>query len=364
MKTNSLTYVAFAILMTLSFSSCGVDEDFSDLEMSSQPASKERTVQDYTSENKEEITFKVKSDNASRSEFEQNNLTKFKITAYEDGFNYYNGRTDEVSTSDNGTSWISDYNRYWPENRPSNWKGLTFYAYTEGMSKKSSSDDNYALRNLDCSYSIPIIKNFKVNDEVSGQRNLMYAVATDVRNSNLNSEVDLNFKNALSKVKFTAVNNDPNISNIEILSIELGGVKGEGDFQFPDYAALADKPVVFESDRQGKWTIAEGSADKSYKLNDIFLNLGSAGSSNNGMVAEEMFLIPQKVEKMTDSSSSKGGFIKITVKITPKGSASSKAAKDFIFPISIDWQEGKTYTYDINWTSTLTIISCRESNNP
>ncbi len=358
MKTYSLTYAAIAILLTLSLSSCTVDEDFTDLENSAQPAPKERTVKDDSTDNKEEIIFKVKADNASRSKFDQNNLTKFKITAYEDGFNYYDGRTDEVTSTDNGISWNSDCNRYWPLNRPSNWKGLTFYAYAEGQSKNRTSDANGAIRNLDCSYAIPIIKNFKVNEEVGSQQNLFYAVATE----NANKEVNLNFKNALSKVNFTAVNNDPNISNIEILSIELGGVKGEGDFQFPDYAALANKSVVFESDRQGKWILSEGSRNQSYIINDINLNLGSAGTSNSGAIQEEMHLIPQKAEEIDDESSSAGGFLKVTVKMTAKGSSMPKAAKELIFPVSIDWQEGKTYTYDINWTSTFTIISCRESN--
>ncbi len=358
MKTYPLTYAAIAILMTLSFSSCTVDEDFRDLENSVQTASKERTAQDNPSDNKEEIVFKVKSNTETKSGFEQNNMTKFKITAYEDGFNYYNGMTDEVSTFDNGYSWTSDCNRYWPGNRPSNWKGLTFYAYSEGLSKNCDSGDNLIISNLDCSYNIPIIKNFKVNDEINNQRTLMYAVATE----NLNKEVNLNFKNALSKVNFTAINNDPNISNIEILSIELGGVKGEGSFKFPDYSAIANKPVVYDSDCQGEWFFSEDVSDQSYKLNDICLNLGSQGTSNSGIVQEEMFLIPQKVEKIKDQSSLKGGFIKVTVKMTSKGSTTPKAAKELIFPVSIDWKEGKTYTYDINWTSAFTIISCRESN--
>lgn len=271
--------------------------------------------------------------------------------------------TDEVSTFDNGYSWTSDCNRYWPGNRPSNWKGLTFYAYAEGASKTATSDKSYAIGNLDCSYTIPRIKNFKVNEEIGDQKDLMYAVATDVKNTDLNKEVSLNFKNALSKVNFTAVNNNPNISNIEILSIELGGVKGEGDFQFPDYAALTNKSVVFESDRQGKWIISEKTCDQTYRLNDISLNLGNAESSKSRIVEGEMHLIPQKVDETRDQSCAQGGFIKVTVKMTPAGSDTAQAPKDFIFPISIDWKEGKTYTYDINWTSNFTIVGCRESNN-
>ncbi len=362
MKTNSLTYAAIAILTTIMISSCSVDDDFSDLENAAQPATKERSVQENPIESKDEIIFTVKSANEARSENQHNIVSKFKITAYEDGFNYYDGRTDEVTTLDNGLSWISDYNRYWPGNRPSNWKGLTFYAFSESMSKNRASDDNYAISNLDSSYTIPMIKNFKVNDEVSNQKNLMYAVAKEVRNTNQNREVSLNFKDALCKVNFTAVNNNPNISNIEILSIELGGIKGEGHFQFPDYSALADKSVVFESDCHGKWIFPENTPDKSYKLKDINLNIGSSGQSNSCIVPDEMLLIPQKAEKMKDQSSINGGFIKITVKTTSKGSTSSNSPKDLIFPTSIDWQEGKTYTYDINWTASFTVISCRESN--
>ncbi len=363
MKTNSLTYAAIAILAALSISSCTVDDDFSNLETSAIPASKERTAQDNTTENKEEIVFSVKSDSETKGEALPNNLTQFKITAYEDGFNYYDGRTDQVTTSDNGVSWTSDCNRYWPTNRPSDWNGLTFYAYAEGMRNNYSTGGNCGMGNLDCSYSIPRIKNFKVNEEVGEQRNLLYALATGVKNTSANKEVNLNFKNALSKVSFTVSNDDPSISNIEILSIELGGVKGEGDFQFPDYAALANKSVVFESDRQGKWIIPEGTPDQSYKLNDVNLNLGNAGTSKNAVIAEELLLIPQKVEEIKDQSIAKGGYIKFTVKLTPAGSSKAQSPKEFTYPISIDWQEGHSYTYSINWTTNITIIGCRESNN-
>lgn len=364
MKTNSLTYAAVAILTTLFISSCSVDDDFQDLEKSTQPASKERSVLEYANENNdnhEEIVFKVNSSNDVRSDNQQNRMSKFKITAYEDGFNFYNGRTDEVTTSDNGNSWISDYNRYWPGNRPTNWKGLTFYAYAETMPKGNTYSDNYQIGNLDCTYNVPIIKNFSVNDEVKDQRNLIYSVAKEVRNTNQNSEVNLNFKSALCKVNFTAENSNPNFSNIEIVSIEIGGVKGEGNFQFPDYSAIANKPMVLESDCQGKWMIPASAQDKSYKLNDINLNIGSAGQSNSGVVAEELYLIPQKAEEF-DESSTKGGFIKVSVKITSKGSTASNKTKDIILPTSIDWQEGKTYTYNIKWTPNFIIHTCRESN--
>ncbi len=360
MKTNSLTYTAIAILTTLFISSCSVDEDFQDLEYSSQPASKERTVKDNATDSSEKIVFKVKSSNEVRSGYQQSMMSKFKITAYEDGFNYYDGRTDEVTSSDNGISWTSDCNRYWPGNRPTNWKGLTFYAYTETMPKSIPSSDGYQIGNLDCSYNIPIIKNFRVNDEVKGQRNLMYALAKEVKNTNQNSEVDLNFKSALCKVNFTAENSNPNFSNIEIVSIEIGGVKGEGDFQFPDYAAIANKSMVLESDCQGKWIIPASAQDKSYKLNDINLTIGSAAQSNSGVVAEDLYLIPQKAEEFNESSS-KGGFIKVSVKITSKGSSTTNKTKDIILPTSFDWQEGKTYTYNIKWTPNFIIHSCRES---
>ncbi len=361
MKTNSLTYAAIAILTALSMSSCTVDEDFGNLETTALPASKERSVQGNPTENKDEIVFSVKSDSETKSDGKLNNLTQFKITAYEDGFNYYDGRTDQVTTSDNGISWTSDYIRYWPTNRPSDWNGLTFYAYAEGMGKNNSSTEKPAMGNLDCSYSIPRIKNFKVNEEVGEQKSLQYAVATGVKNTSATKEVNLNFKNALSKVSFTVANNDPNIANIEILSIELGGLKGEGDFQFPDYATIANKSVVFESDRQGKWIIPADAPDQAYKLDDININLGTAGSSKNETIAEELLLIPQKVEEIRDQSTIKGGYIKITAKLTPTGSSKPQSAKEFTYPISIDWQEGHSYTYSINWTPNITIIGCRES---
>lgn len=357
MKASSIKYIAISILTLLSAASCSVDEDFSALEESQQKL----TPQAKVAEEKSEIIFRVVSDNNARSA-QGNILSQFKITAFEDGINYYDGRTDLVTTSDNGTSWISDYSRYWPGNRPSNWTGLTFYAYTERNSRKRSVSEENGAGNLDMTKNIPMIKDFKVKSDVSEQRDLMYAVAKDVNNTYGNGEVDLNFKHALCKVYFSASNNDPNISNIEIQSIEIGGVKGEGSYQFPDLSLQKAKTInVSNSELNGKWEIPAEAEDQSYSVSDINVNLGSSGQSSSIILTEGMLLIPQQVEARKVKSSPIGSYIKVTVKVTPKGASEPNDPEVLYFPTSVNWKEGKSYCYDINWNNLFTVITTCES---
>lgn len=363
MQVSAIKYTAIALLTLFTASSCTVDEDFSDLEKSLQNPSKERSVQPQSSESNDEIIFKVNSGNTARSsEYSSaNSLRQFKITAYEGGNNFYNGRTDLVTTFDNGSSWTSDCSRYWPSDRPSNWAGLTFYAYTESNSSNRSAGNDNDYGNLDLTKTIPIIKDFKVKSNPEDQRELMYAVAKDVSKSDGNGEVSLNFKHALCKVYFSASNDDPNISNIEILSIELGGVKDQGSFQFPDLSS--QKPQTFNiisNEPKGKWIIPSNAEDQTYILSDINVNLTSSAQSskilNNGM-----FLIPQQAEARKDKSSSNGSYFKITIKVTPKGKSEPNAPEILYYPTSINWEEGRSYCYDISWSNPLTVITLCES---
>ncbi|MDE6023237.1 MAG: fimbrillin family protein [Muribaculaceae bacterium] len=357
MKARSFKYAAITILTLLSASSCSVDEDFSALEESQQKMSPQAKIAEET----REIIFRVTSDNNARSA-DGNILRQFKITAFEDETNYYDGRTDLVTTSDNGISWTSDYCRYWPGNRPSNWNGLTFYAYTDGSSRNRSVIDETGAGNLDMTNNIPMIKDFKVKNDISEQRDLMYAVAKDVNNAYGNGEVNLNFKHALCKVYFSASNNNPNISNIEILSIELGGVKGEGSYRFPDLSSQnANTFNISNSEQKGNWQIAEEAEDQSYTVSDININLGSYGQSNSSVLTEGLLLIPQQVEARKTKTSTIGGFIKVTVKITPKGVSDANAPEVLFFPTSVNWKEGKSYCYDINWSQPFTAITTCES---
>ncbi len=359
MKARSLKYAAIALLTVLSVSSCTVDDDFSSLEESQEKMSK--TI---PSEDKSEIVFRVVSDNNARSVASTavNSLRQFKITAYEDGINFYNGRTDIVTTFDNGNSWTSDYSRYWPGNRPKNWSGLTFYAYTEGSSRNRSADNENGSENLDMSKNIPMIKDFKVKSNSYDQKDLMYAVAKDVNKTDGNGEVSLNFKHALCKVNFSASNNNPNISNIEILSIELGGIKGEGSFQFPDLSSSNAMNInLTNADHNGKWEIPIDAENQSYILSDINMNLGSSGQSDSGYLSEGLLLIPQQVEARKDKTSNNGSYIKVTIKVTPKGASQPNSPEVYFFPIAVNWKEGKSYCYDINWSHPFTAVTTCES---
>lgn len=359
MKTSVAPKIALMILSMIAISSCSVDEDFKDLESYRKSASNEGIDSDRELSKIEFGVLTEGGDYSARGGETDLSLKGFKITAYDGIRNYFNGDADMVRTSDNGSTWTSSRLRYWPEDRSSDWAGLTFYAYTDdGEGYTREGNDAYIF---DMSGEVPAIRNFKADEDIDSQRDLMYAVVRDVNNINGKHKVDLNFRHALSKICFTISNDNPKYDNVEVISIELGGVRGEGTFRFPEKPMK--KEFMFDiSDKEskGEWILDPGQEDRSFVMSDINVNLGSRSQSRVEL-SRQMLMIPQQVEARSSRTSTSGGYIMITVRVTPKGATEARSPETIFLPTSIDWKVGKKYTYDIVLDSPLMTFSVCES---
>lgn len=327
--------------LALIFSACTANEELEDFN---------NTLTDSN-----EIGFRVLTSDPTRtagSNSYSTAVSDFKVTALDEGKNYFGTSPINVFTRDNGNSWTTDNVRYWPLNRPDSWSGLTFVAYVDD----ACHGDSFRLTDGEASFS-----GYEVPADVRNQSDLMYAVAKDVRKDSFGGNADLHFRHALSQICFTAQNNNPAYENIEILSIEVGGVKGAGTYKFPTESTIADDSAYSRtaSLSKGKWTIDGNAPVACYSLDNLGIGLGAADASCHGDKvsvsnttssgsSNVMYLMPQVAQALEDGE---GAYIKVTTRMTLQGHPDNSFTSEEVIPISVNWKEGQRYTYNITWNA-------------
>ena len=345
------------IMLAFAFSACTANDELEDFATSTT--------------DKNVIGFRVQTSNPTRSASSYSKTfspTKFKVTALDGEFNYFGSTPDRVSSQDNGNTWTSDNQRYWPENKSESWKGLTFYAYIDGTeeNQNGSLDSSFSL-----SGTVASFRDFEVEADARMQTDLMYAVAKNVKKNSLDGNVSLNFRHALSQICFTAQNNHPLYKEIEIVSIELGGVVGKGSYTFPESSTDAGASDFYRNAdmSRGVWTLAGDANCCAYTIDGLNVRLYAPDESGKGVVtnisaplyknddykgdiSNTMYLIPQKAEAKKSVNDETGAYIKIRAKITTTYAPDESKEYEKFIPIDIDWKEGQSYTYNISWNAT------------
>lgn len=335
-------------------------------------------MNDLVIEESNAISFNIQTPNLTRASDSYNmnsRPTRFKVTAYQGATNYYGGAIDEMSSTDGGYTWTSNQTRFWPVSKLTSENSLTFYAFIEHNDMDACTAAG-SPHSFDMTGDVPMFRNFKVNSDVTRQNDLMYAVAKDVnRTSTRQGNVMLNFRHALSQICFTAQNNDPTLDDIEIISIEVGGVKGTGTYRFPQMTTntLPINSTSRQTDSMGEWIIDNTAANETYKLANLSERLGTPDASGHGKVrnvsnpgftngqgesesidiSKAMYLIPQKVKACKSESEDDGAYFKVTVKMTSKYSEEEIEPETIFVPVSVDWKEGQRYVYNLKWEGTL-----------
>lgn len=164
----------------------------------------------------------------------------------------------------------------------------------------------------------------KFMDFSAEDKDLVYAVS-----KNYSGEVDLFFRSALSQISFTFQLDSPVYESVEVISIELEGIKGKGTYILPTY----------ESGR-GKWNLDENSL-RSYKLENVGLVVSEKGKKID-LPSKFFYLLPQKTEDM---------ILKITEQITLKDFPENSYISTEEVILGDDWKEGKKYNYTFVWNS-------------
>lgn len=357
-------------LLAAAMTSCSLDAPFEDLEKSSStPAS-------------DIIGFQVQTSSMTRAcDSYSNNLkpSSFMVSALDGADNYFGSVPEIVTSSDNGSTWSSANRLCWPKGKPQHWDGLSFYALIDGNDPDilQYTYGRAGSSRLDLTSSQPTLHNFSVDDDVRNHKDLMYAVAKNVKQTTSGGNVTLNFRHALSQICFTAQNCNPTLDNIEILSIELGGVIGNASYVFPDNSTQNVRAGYSGDNEYGQWVPAQGASERTFTISDLDIELGATDASGKGKVtnisrpsysregkttsvsnlSNTMYMIPQTAVGRIFESDNAGAYVKVTVRKTPKGGVPAANPEVTFIPLDVSWKEGRSYTYDLTWKATAIAFS-------
>lgn len=326
MNRKSFNLAALSILAATAFTACSADEDINSA-----------IAPDADSN---AIVFRVENASAERGASTRDistSVTGFKVSALDNGASYFSA---PVSVFPSGSSWTSSGKTYWPADR-----ALTFVAFVDR-------NNSFEISGGAASFA-----DYEVPADVAEQSDLMYAVAKDVRKDSSNGSVGLRFRHALAQISFSAQNNSPVYESIEIISIELGGVKGNGSYAFPQASTSASA--------RGEWTIAADAADRAFSIGDLGVTLGACGKdlrgekvslsgSSRAEGGNVMYMIPQEAGD--------NAYIKVKTRMTLKDVPGASYLSEETIPVSGDWKEGQRYNYNIAWNATPITFDVKVSN--
>ena len=309
---------------------------------------------------------------------------------------FLNDRFIKNGSAENGKEYnaFKTY-RYWPD--LTGGASMTFYAATDGT--KETVEDSWDTEPVsvlpswtkDGSDNLTGMKilNYKVEDAVADQKDLLYAV----QEANPTGGVqNINFRHALSQIEFAAINENTKI-HVEICGVSIVNVKNKGDFTFP--ASTSDKIGVHNgnagypdpaTDKVGTWDVSsDAAAIKTYATNTLTPNaVVKVGASSTPLTITDpseqewntntMYLIPQTLTPWDRSGNavdkSEKSYFLVKAKIWniagasfdkdndvllwgTGASESAEGAKDIAIPTdAADWKPGKRYVYTFKFTKT------------
>jgi len=317
----------------------------------------------------DEITFDVVTNSATRAAdvYCNSNMPKeFYVSAISDGMSYI----DEDHIANENGSWVNKSGvRYWPET------AVDFYAYY-------NDNDSYQWSVAE-GKAVAKFVNFKVNDDVAAQQDLIYAVKTNQSKPGedaANTPVALNFRHALSQIVFQAKNTNANLY-VEISGVDVVNVGDTNTFTFPSVntdnniddheGENADYPD--DADGWGTWAeLTSGTASYAVAFDAVAVkgdsqivaltttdDGGKAGEFNsNTMLLLPQTTTPVDIDKQFGTDGGSYFLVNCIIKNVKDGSGvagdddvylwgAANTPKKLAIPVEFNWEQGKKYIYTL-----------------
>lgn len=331
----------------------------------------------------DEIRFNVVTNKATKAAdvyCNNNMMESFQVTAITDGKTYI--ANDKIEKK--GDSWVNVAGtRYWPET------AVDFYAHvnagTTFSCEKESEDENAGF--------VAKFENFKVEDEVANQKDLLYAVQKEKKKAE--KEVTLNFRHALSQIVFQARNDSKNLY-VVIEGVTVANVGNTNTFTFPSantdenipnhesHDENANSDGVYGDDELegtinydaswGTWAdLTEGTSSYDVTFNEVavkgdgeLVSLTTANDNGKTFNGNAMLLLPQTTTAWditaAGSQNTEGSYFLVNCRIynvadADKGyqegdvclwgenTAEGWKSKPLAIPAAFDWDQGEKYVY-------------------
>lgn len=187
-----------------------------------------------------------------------------------------------------------------------------FWAWApETVATRSVADITPNADQIGFSYALPAANGAS---DASNQKDLIFAYSEKTFNENDDPKVTINFRHALSEVRFIIEADD--LGDIDIPSIKFENVASSGAFTFSTSGA-------FTCTASGKGTFGQDNMFSTAKAETL-------SGKNAFLTANNFFMIPQTL----------GDDTKLTIKRTSGESLSAK--------VGGSWEPGKYYTYRLS----------------
>ena len=305
--------------------------------------------------NGNEIAFTVATNNTSRAAdvYCNNNLPgEFNVWASHDSKQYIAGDLIKFEAS----KWVNKSgNRYWPSTGD-----VTFVAY-------ENENGTFAFNPTGAS----TLTGFTVSTNVANQLDFIYARKTQAKSAG--TQVNLNFRHALSQIVYKAKNTNKNLF-VEIGAVSIVNVNSKADFAFPtadtttpyvDHGSTGDATI----DNQGAWdnlstlaTFPVSFANKEVAGNSTAVDLTAANDPSKEFSSLALLLLPQTTTAWDPSTKHKptnetaNTYFVLSCKIrNVRGAAVDDedvylygSASDYALiyiPVAVNWAQGKKYVY-------------------
>ena len=215
---------------------------------------------------------------------------------------------------------------YWPVEGD-----LHFYGYAPETPGKSG------IFQLD--KDAQTLTDFSPKDAAADQKDFVYCYTKGEIGTNGTTDMNMNFKHALSNITVAAKNDSPDYT-VGVTGVRIGNVKGKGTFTFP---------AVGSTNNEGSWSLSNETTDNvSYET--TWTNAALLGRSASMMDAsnEAFMLLPQQLVK-ADKASDKAY---IALKVNINATTGQTLYNDWAYiGIDTDWKMGKRYNYTLDFTN-------------
>ena len=214
---------------------------------------------------------------------------------------------------------------YWPVEGD-----LHFYGYAPETPGKSGT--------FQLDKDAQTLTGFSPNDAASEQKDFVYCYTKGEIGANGTTDMNMNFKHALSNITVAAKNDSPYYT-VGVTGVRIGNVKGKGTFTFP---------AVGSAYNEGSWNLSNAASDNvSYETTWNNAALLGSGASMMDASNEAFMLLPQQLEKAAQASSK----AYIALKVDINDNSGQNLYNDWAY-IGIDtkWEMGKHYIYTLDFT--------------
>ena len=275
------------------------------------------------------------------------NLGSFNVTAITTSDNkpYFTDVT--VTSSDNGSSWATTGNYYWPG------KNLQFFGYAPTS----------GIGTVTINGTTKQIADFSPAANVADQVDLLASTSA----AQSSGDVAMNFKHILSQISVKAKCSNSDVT-IKVLGVKLGNIGSKGTFTFPTDETTStytwNTPWNLSDEATASYMVGATNTEEAVTLE----------SGAKSIMSENFFLIPQTLTAWGGTTTNSGAYIGVlcNIKVANGSNAGTdyktvqiypETANKYAFaaiPINTTWEPGKKYVYTLDFcgTGTTTTGGC------